>query len=364
MTKRWSAVTRAMWTDERFLNLSSPQPNAQTLWLYLLTTPHQIPIPGLLPLGPGAIADDLGWDIPDVRVHLKELEEAEMIMICYRPALIFLPRAIHHNQPANPNMIKGWRNGFDNLPECVLRTLAVSHIRRGLKASLTPSFDKIFAFELKQATRRAAEEKEKPKKAKINGSANGMANQDQEQELKKLIVATVSEPPKKAPKPKRETPPEARALAEYLLAQIATHSPDYAAARRETRLEEWSRHFDWMMRLDKRKEDEIRAVIHWAHVVDKTTFWRGNLLSAKSVRKQFQRLKIQAKRGGFIHEVKDAAAWKAEYGDWAVRLAERTRITTGDLDGHGLIASAKLEGVPTPTLGEAESIASWALTRI
>ena len=56
MTKRWSAVTRAMWTDARFLGLSSPEPNAQTLWLYLLTNPHQISIPGLLPLGVGAIA--------------------------------------------------------------------------------------------------------------------------------------------------------------------------------------------------------------------------------------------------------------------------------------------------------------------
>ena len=364
MTKRWSAVTRAMWTDERFLNLTSPQPNAQTLWLYLLTTPYQIPIPGLLPLGPGAIADDLGWDTSDVRTHLAELEEAEMIMICRRPALIFLPRAIHHNQPANPNMIKGWRNGFDNLPECVLRGDALTLLREGLKPSLLPAFDKIFASAAKQATTRIAAKPTPEKKAKLNGSANGMRNQDQEQELINKSVRAKLRTPRKVGRPKTEPSPDAAGLAEYLLTQIATHSPDYAEGKRQTAVKTWALHFDYLLRLDKADPHEVRTVIHWAHVDDKTGFWQGNLLSASSVRKQFPRLRIQVKRAGLIHDLKDESSWKEQFGEWAVRLAERTRITTGDLDGQGLIASARLEGVPAPTLKDAESIASWALGRV
>ena len=364
MTKRWSAVTRAMWTDERFLDLSSPNPNAQTLWLYLLTTPHQIPIPGLLPLGPGAIADDLGWDTSDVRTHLKELEEAGMIMICRRPALIFLPRAIHHNQPANPNMIKGWRNGFDNLPECVLRGEALTLLREGLKPSLVPAFDRIFANTAKQATVRAAERLSPEKRAKINGSANGMRNQDQEQELINKNVEATSEPPKKRSRKVADPSSEAIGLVEYLLTQIANHSAEYAEGKRKTSLKTWAIHFDYLLRLDKADPEEVRTVIRWAHVEDKTGFWQSNLLSASAVRKQFTRLRIQAKRAGLIHDLKDEASWKEQFGEWAVRLAERTRITTGDLDGPGLIASARLEGVPAPALNDAESIASWALSRI
>ena len=364
MTKRWSAVTRAMWTDERFLKLTSPQPNAQTLWLYLLTTPHQIPIPGLLPLGPGTIADDLGWDTSDVRLHLKELEDEEMVMICYRPALIFLPRAILHNQPANPNMIKGWRNGFDNLPECVLRGDALTLLREGLKDSLVPAFDRIFATAAKQATVRVVEKSQAPKKAKINGFANGMRNQDQEQELINKNLGSPKTTPSVKPKPGRVPSDEAHALTEYLIAQIETHSPSYAEKKRKLGPKDWPQHFDYLLRLDKADPEEVRAIIHWAHIGDKSGFWRSNLLSALAVRKQFARLRIQVVRAGLIHDLKDETSWRAEYGEWAIRLAERTRITTGDLDGQGLIASARLEGVPAPAMNDAESIASWALSRI
>lgn len=36
MRLRYSLVTRTLWSDARFLGLSGPEPNAQTLWMYLL----------------------------------------------------------------------------------------------------------------------------------------------------------------------------------------------------------------------------------------------------------------------------------------------------------------------------------------
>ena len=71
---------------------------------------------------------------------LKELEGAGMIEVSLRPALILLPNSIRHNQPSNPNQIKGWRNGFDNLPETTLRDRAILAIREGLRESLIPEF--------------------------------------------------------------------------------------------------------------------------------------------------------------------------------------------------------------------------------
>lgn len=55
----FSKVARRMWVDDKFCRLSRPQPNAQTLWKYLLTGPHSTSVPGLflageLGLGEGA----------------------------------------------------------------------------------------------------------------------------------------------------------------------------------------------------------------------------------------------------------------------------------------------------------------------
>jgi hypothetical protein len=366
--KRWSAVTRAMWTDERFLGLSGPAPNAQTLWLYLLTNPHQISIPGLLPLGAGAIADGLDWSKEEVKVHLKELESAGMIEVCHRPALIFLPNAIHHNQPANPNQIKGWRNGFDNLPDTRLRHMAILSLRKGLRPSLVHSFDSFFG----DALDRANAQLQKKKKPTRNGSGNGIGNKEQEQEYIVRGKKQVETKPRQGPthrhvkKEVREAMKvESRRLARVLRDVIATHSPDYIETQvDESRLGSWALVIDQMLRLDKAKPEEVETVIRWAHVDDQKGFWRSNLLSATSLRKQFTRLRVQLVNLGRIHNLKTIDDWKAEYGTWAIRIAERSLITSGSLDGNYLIEAAKLEGVPTPNPKDAETIASWAVTRV
>ena len=203
MAKLWSAVTRAMWTDERFLKLTAAKPNAQTLWLYLLTTPHQTSIPGLLPLGAGTIGDDLDWSRSDVKKFLTELEDAGMIKVSYRPALILLPKAIAHNQPSNPNQIKGWRNGFDNLPETPLRDYAILAIREGLRESLIHSFDLIFGEDVTLANKRIAEIEKKKRKGSRNGLAKGTGNRNQEYIS---IVEPHLDPPVEPPKMNKPRP--------------------------------------------------------------------------------------------------------------------------------------------------------------
>ena len=364
MTKRWSAVTRAMWTDERFLSLSGPAPNAQTLWLYLLTNPHQISIPGLLPLGAGAIADGLDWSKEDVKVHLKELEEAGMIKICYRPALIFLPNSIHHNQPANPNQIKGWRNGFDNLPDTPLRHLAILTLREGVRPSLLHSFESFFGEALDRANIELAENA-KPTRNRL---ANGIGNKEQDKEY---IVDAPKKPSKKTPKrtPKKvkraELKEESLRLARVLRDAIFTHDPKYIESQvDESRLATWALTIELLLRIDGADPEEVEIVIRWAHIDDKKGFWRPNLLAASSLRKQFWLLRGQAKKAGRIHDLKTVDDWKVEYGTWAIRIAERSLITAGFLSGASLTASAKLEGVPTLNPQDADTVASWAVSRV
>jgi hypothetical protein len=377
MKKRWSAITRSMWTDDRFLSLSAPKPNAQTLWLYLLTNPHQIAIPGLLPIGPGTIADGLDWSKEDVKSTLAELVEADMVKVCYRPALIFLPKAIHHNQPANPNQLKGWRNGYDNLPDTPLRDLAILALREGLRPSLIHSFDRIFGQAIDRANKRTQTNEVKVVNSTRNGFENRTGNQEQEQEYivggpkrVKKRVKSPSEKPASGKAKKAVTPTDlegtiAESLAIELRDAIGTHSPEYVETKvKSSAVGSWSLVIDKMLRLDKARPEEVREVIRWAHIDDRSGFWQSNLLSAVSLRKQYTRLTIQARKAGRLSRIKGIPAWKSEYGEWAIRVAERSLITSGSLDGASLIASARLEGVPLPSPEDADVIASWAVGRV
>jgi uncharacterized phage protein (TIGR02220 family) len=130
---RYRRISIRMWTDRRFLELSRPKPNAQTLWIYLLTGPHTGLLPGLFVAGEAALAEALGWALPTFRRVFAEITNREMVQMDRHTRLVFLPRAVAHNPPANPNVVKAWRAALDELPECALRDQAENDIRRFLE---------------------------------------------------------------------------------------------------------------------------------------------------------------------------------------------------------------------------------------
>ena len=75
---RYSRVERMLWGDKRFAALSHPQPNAQFLWLYLLTGTHNSSLPGLFVLGAGAMAERLRWPIASTRKCFEEIVSSGM----------------------------------------------------------------------------------------------------------------------------------------------------------------------------------------------------------------------------------------------------------------------------------------------
>lgn len=52
----------------------------------------------------------------------------------------------------------------------------------------------------------------------------------------------------------------------------------------------WAKQIDVMMRNDKRTEEDVRRVIAWSQ---QDSFWMGNILSPKSLRKQFDALMVK-----------------------------------------------------------------------
>lgn len=58
-------------------------------------------------------------------------------------------------------------------------------------------------------------------------------------------------------------------------------------------LQKWAQEIDRMIRIDKRTPEEIKAVIEFSQ---NDSFWSANILSAKALRKQFDRLFMQSNK--------------------------------------------------------------------
>ena len=129
MIGRYRKVYVRIWGDEKFRALSQPQPNAQTLWLYLLTGEHTSAIPGLFRSGESSLAEALGWPLKGFREAFAEVFHKGMARADWKARLVLLPKAVSYNPPESPNVVKAWRAAFDEMPECPLKREAFRHFQ-------------------------------------------------------------------------------------------------------------------------------------------------------------------------------------------------------------------------------------------
>lgn len=122
--RRYRPVDCAMRADARFRALSAPQPNAQSLWVHLITCGHDRSIPGLLCVGLGLLSEDLGWSVEDVRRCLAEIEAQGMVEVDPVARVIWLPKAVApgRNEPRSPsNVVAMGTREWLEVPECSLK---------------------------------------------------------------------------------------------------------------------------------------------------------------------------------------------------------------------------------------------------
>lgn len=81
-------------------------------------------------------------------------------------------------------------------------------------------------------------------------------------------------------------------LADYLRKHILKNNPT-AKVPSDKEMDKWSQHIDYMIRLDKRSADDIKAVIEFSQ---KDDFWMTNILSTAKLRKQFDQLHIKSQQ--------------------------------------------------------------------
>jgi hypothetical protein len=133
----YSKVVRTTWGDDKFMRLSALRPSGQGLWLYLLTGPHCTVIPGLFPkMGIGTLADALKWPPGIVARLWNEISSAGMAECDWHAGVIWLPQAIRHNDPANPNVVTAW--GKVPIPQCELVARALRLLRGHLQSKEKP----------------------------------------------------------------------------------------------------------------------------------------------------------------------------------------------------------------------------------
>lgn len=119
---RYRRIDIRMWGDEKFVALSKPQPCGQVLWFHLLAGEQTDIIPGLFRVGESAFAEQIGWSLKAFRESFREVSREGLAKADWQARLVWVPNAPKYNPPHNPNVVTSWREAWDELPECGLKT--------------------------------------------------------------------------------------------------------------------------------------------------------------------------------------------------------------------------------------------------
>ncbi len=155
---RYRKISPKMWGDRSFRSLSFPRPNAQTLWVYLLTGPHTTNLPGLWELGPGQCAERLLWRPRALQRCWREIETLGMASWDQVSRVLMVPNVLlKYDSPESPNVVKAWGKRYSELPDCELKARWVLMARERMQ-SLSGPFQGVFAQVFSKAMAEAMEE--------------------------------------------------------------------------------------------------------------------------------------------------------------------------------------------------------------
>lgn len=146
--ERYSRVSRRMWNDERFRRLSAPEtPNAQHLWFRLLTGPELGIVPGCFQAWDGGLARALRWPVDGTVKAFQEIVDQGLGIADWEVGFVFVYKAIKHNLPTSPNVVKSWKKPWNELPECELKHEAFQSLKafvEGMGKAYSKAFNETF----------------------------------------------------------------------------------------------------------------------------------------------------------------------------------------------------------------------------
>ena len=136
---RYRKIDMRMHGDEKYRRLTPCQACGQALWWHLMAGEQTGVIPGLMKIGESAFAEQLGWSMEGFRKAFKEVNREGMVHADWQARFVWVPNSIKYNLPASANVVKSWKNPWDELPECELKVQAYEHINVFMK-QLGPTY--------------------------------------------------------------------------------------------------------------------------------------------------------------------------------------------------------------------------------
>lgn len=157
MAAKYRKVSTSIWKDAKVRKLSE---RGKFVLIYLLTHPNMTSFGAVDGNIPG-LAFELQWPASRFRKAVRELSNAGMIKIDDECGLIWFPKFFKHNPPENPNVIKSWAGGFNDLTECAVRDkilLALQETSRSISDQFLKKFEEFFAEFLDDYEERTGQE--------------------------------------------------------------------------------------------------------------------------------------------------------------------------------------------------------------
>lgn len=104
---------------------------ARVVYLHLLVGELAGQVPGIVRAGAGALAEDVGLEVADVRAALVELEQYGLAEVDLGARLIRLPGVAEDaaRLAATPTVVVGWARVLAELPECAVRARHAATLR-------------------------------------------------------------------------------------------------------------------------------------------------------------------------------------------------------------------------------------------
>lgn len=203
---RYRKIEVKTWSDNKFRELSAIPPCAQGLWFFLLTGPHTSPIPGLFRAGRAAMAEELEWELEAFDKAFTEVLDKGMAKADFKARIVWLPKALKHNKPESPNVVRSWHSELSLLPDCELKTEAIEAILEELKSIGSPYVD---AFNDALGKTFVKPSIKASIKASTKPISKTMPNQEQEQEQEReeMLASTNISIPIFNPVPVENHPP-------------------------------------------------------------------------------------------------------------------------------------------------------------
>jgi hypothetical protein len=114
------------------------------------------------------MAELLRWPAEDFRKAMREVLLQGLVKADFSAPLIWLPKAIFHNPPQSPNVVKSWEWAWHDLPECELKVAAWEGLRDYLEGR-ADAFRKAFEKTCRKPYLNQDRDKDRDKEEETNG---------------------------------------------------------------------------------------------------------------------------------------------------------------------------------------------------